>query len=29
MGTMDWIDLSKDIDRCRVLVNEVKNYRVS
>ena len=28
-GVMDWIELAQDKDRWRVLVNSVKNFRVS
>jgi hypothetical protein len=27
-GGMDWIDLAKDRDQCKVVVNTVMNFRV-
>jgi len=27
-GGVDWIELAKDMDRCRALVNAVMNLRV-
>ena len=27
-GVMDWIELAHDRDRCRALLNAVKNFRV-